>query len=135
MTSMPSAYYPQTMADNPVGPCPSAGSCNRRTQNLRGAQHAAKLDIRGAPVAIPVLILMHAMKATLCRLKIYWMVCMFQCQVGHKVALYNFGPYTEKLVPQRCKRCSHCWCLRCMLSNGMMLGEMSQHPHPFFFSC
>ncbi|KAJ8427774.1 LOW QUALITY PROTEIN: hypothetical protein Cgig2_002924 [Carnegiea gigantea] len=132
-TSMPSAYYPRTMTDNPVGLCLSTGSRKRRIQNLRGAQNTAKLDIRGAPVAIPMPILMHAMNAILCRLKIYWMVCMFQCQVGRKVVLYNFGPYMEKLVPQRCKRCSHCWCLRCMLSNGMILAEMPQHPHAFFF--
>ena len=63
--------------DSPVGLHRSGGSHKHGVQSVRGAPNTMKLDIRGASGAIPVSILMPAMKAILCRLKIYQMVYMF----------------------------------------------------------
>ena len=66
-------------------------------------------------------ILMSAMKAILCRLKICQMVCMFQAE-GHEVVLQSFAQYTEKLVSTICKRCNNRWFLWYMLCIVLILG-------------
>ena len=52
ITTMTAAYYPPTMGDIRVGHCQSERSHKRRARSLGGAPNVAKLDTRGAPVAI-----------------------------------------------------------------------------------
>lgn len=70
-----------------VGLCSSAGSHKRRVQFVASAQITANLDMRGALVVIDVLILLQATQVMLCKLKIYWTVCIFLAQAGHEVLL------------------------------------------------
>jgi len=97
-TTTTAAYCPPRIGDSPVGQCRRAGSHKCKAQCLAGAPNVTNLDIHGALVAIPVPILMQALKAMLCRLKIYWTVRTLQAELACEVALHIYAQQKTKSV-------------------------------------